>query len=411
MIGRRRRRRAGIPHIPHWVYSAVGVVLALACWIIPLKPRLSPVRAQPDASLGGETSLLRVVAEKRRGGRPTYRHSVIAGGAYSVAEVERARRADPVVNAHYSVFDTARLRITEAPAPRSVYVSYRIGSGVFWTRNRVQLAAGEALITDGGHMARARCGNRVADTPQPPVAADEPAAADLDVVELPIPAETDLLLPPALVVDLFPPAPLSPMAQSSLAIPGISSSPSSPVSGVGMLLATGAGLAGRAEGVSGSAVSPGTAVGNVPPGPSLFVPGLWPTGVVPLWNLPMPGPIAIALLPPNLWLPSTTGLPAGPSPVAGAWGTFPQPGTWPSWTPPVLPGLLGTGGGPPKTGGTPGVGGSPATGDTPGVVLPPLVPGSSRPETPVDLVPENGTAMLVAAGVVLLVISRIRRHG
>jgi len=411
MIRRRRRRKAVIPHIPHWVYSAVGVVLASAFWIIPLKPRHTPVRTQPEASLSGEPSPLRVLAAKRRGGRPVYRHSVIAGGAYSVAEVDRARRADPVVNAHYAVFDTARLRMTEAPAPRSVYVSYRIGSGVFWTRNRVRLAAGEALITDGEHMARARCGNRVADTPQPSVVADEPPAAELDVVELAVPSETDLLLPFALVVDIFPPTPLSQMAQSSPANPGALPSQSFPVSGVGMVLATGAGAAGWAGSMYGTTVPPGSGVGNLPPGSAPFVPGSWPIGVVPVWNLPLPGPIAIVPLPPNLWLPPTPGIPTAPSPTTGAWGTFPQPGTWSWWTPPTLPGLLGTGGEPPKTGETPGGGGSPTPADTPGVVLPPLVPGFSPPDTPSDLVPENGTAMLLAAGLVLLAISRIRRRG
>jgi len=402
---RRRRRRKG--RIPLWVPVTICAVLATAYWTVPPIPRASRSLTQPEVSPGGEPAPVRAAAAARGNGRTAYRHSVIPGGAFSVAEVERARGDDPVVNAHYAVFDAARLRMTQAPAPRPVYVSYRIGSDVYWTRHRVVLAAGEALITDGGHMARARCGNRVADTPQQPVAAHEPPAADLDALELPVPPETDWELPSALVVDVFPPVPLSPMAQIVLAKPGSpSSSQSSSTAGVGMGLGTVAGL--PAPPVSGSTVPPPVNGGiNGPPGPGPFVPAPWPGPPATGWYLPLPGPIGNAPLLPSPWLPSTPApndsfgptAPAGPNPNAGTWGLVPLPGTWSFTTPPIiLPGPQGAGPGPPKTGGTPGV------------VLPPPIPSLPPSDPPVEPLPEPATAMLVAAALAVVVISEIRRR-
>jgi hypothetical protein len=308
------------------------------------------------------------------------------------------------VDAHYAVFDAVRLRMTAAPAPRPVYVSYRIGSGVYWTRHRVPLAAGEALITDGVHQARARCGNRIADTPQLPVAAPEPAAADLDGLEFQAPPWTDWELPSALVVDLFPPTPLSRMAQSALAKPGYpSSSPSAWLAGVGTGM--GMGAAGRAESLSGSTVPPVIGGINGPPGPDPFVPDPFVPDLGPLapgWYLPLPGPIVIAPLLPNPGLPSTGPNEGGQHPIAPAWVLIPLPGTWSLGTPPTtLPGPPGVESGPPITGGTPG--GTPGLPRLPIPVFPP-------PDTAVDGLPEPGTAMLLAAGMALIGMAAIRRR-
>jgi len=64
--------------------------------------------------------------------------------------------------------------------PRAVYVSYRKGEQVYWTSKKMMLAAGETLLSDGQHDIRARCGNRIADTPQLPVEARGPSEQELD---------------------------------------------------------------------------------------------------------------------------------------------------------------------------------------------------------------------------------------
>jgi hypothetical protein len=279
-VRRRRPRNAGIPL---WVHGAVCVAaLASAYWAIPPIRRAWLSLKQPAASATGDPLPVRAAHTARGSGRPAYRHSVIPGGAYSAAEVAEARRSDPVVDAHYAVFDAAKVRMMPAPALKSFFVSYRIGSQVYWTRHRLRLAAGEALITDGEHMARARCGNRVSDAPEQPVAFDEPPAADLDVFELAEPPEPDWGLPSALVVDFFPPAPLSLMAQSALAMPGSltssqsgSLSQSSYVAGVGMGLGTGSGV-GWAGSMYGATAPPVNSPNNRPPGLGPFVPGPGP---------------------------------------------------------------------------------------------------------------------------------------
>lgn len=417
-----RRRRHREFHHPLWFLGAMCIAMASAYWIMPPIPRTSRSLAQPEVPASGEPLPVRAAAAERGSGRPAYRHSVIAGGAYSVEEVERARRGDPVVNAHYAVFDAARLRMTEAPAPRSVYVSYRTGRKIYWTRNRVRLAGGEALITDGEHVARARCGNRVADTPQQPVEAEEPPAAELDVVEWPVPAEAESRLPSALVVDLFPPAPLNAIALSGAAKPRVSSSPPFWVSGGGIGLGTGAGVAPVTGAITGR------------PGPASLVPGPWPTTLPIGWPWPLPGPIVIAPPLPNPWLPPITGFPVAPpvnsgptagggqSPIGGASGTIPLPGS--SGLPATLPSPPGVAGGATTAGGMESVaggatasggmesaaGGATTTGGTQGLVLPPPIPVLPPPDTPVGQVPEPGTVILVVTGLALVVISAILRR-
>jgi hypothetical protein len=68
---------------------------------------------------------------------------------------------------------------------RTVYVSYRIGNHIYWTRRRLTLHKGEKLITDGRMTARSRCANRVEESAQqqgspvepPPQKFDEPVRA------------------------------------------------------------------------------------------------------------------------------------------------------------------------------------------------------------------------------------------
>ncbi len=60
------------------------------------------------------------------------------------------------------------------------YVSYRTPSGIYWTKNRVPLREGELVLTDGGSEVRGRCGNRISNTPEQPVAQNEPPAEAFD---------------------------------------------------------------------------------------------------------------------------------------------------------------------------------------------------------------------------------------
>jgi hypothetical protein len=139
---------------------------------------------------------------------------VIPGGIRSVAELKHVITEDRVVALHYAAFDLQNARLVRLQRARAVYVSYRIGNHIYWTRKRVELHRGEILITDGTHTARTRCGNLVSATPVKPVSPQEPAAALLDTPEAP--RAVGALEPSALPLpDLLPP-------QETPSLPGFS---------------------------------------------------------------------------------------------------------------------------------------------------------------------------------------------
>jgi hypothetical protein len=108
-------------------------------------------------------------------GRPFYPYSVIPGGVKNAQELKYAVFHDPVVAGHYADFNLAKSRIVHLDRDRAVYVSYRLGDRVYWTKKALKLFKGETLISDGVHEARTRCGNRVSETPAEPVSPQEPS--------------------------------------------------------------------------------------------------------------------------------------------------------------------------------------------------------------------------------------------
>lgn len=112
--------------------------------------------------------------------RPVYRHSIVPGGVYSAGEVSHAIAADPVVAAHYSHLSARDVTVERVAAERRVYMSYRKGDRVYWTRQPVRLPAGELVLTDGTASIRARCGNCISETPMGPTSSDEPPLAEFD---------------------------------------------------------------------------------------------------------------------------------------------------------------------------------------------------------------------------------------
>jgi len=141
-------------------------------------------------------------------GRPLYPYSIIPGGAYSREELTRAVQNDPVVARHYADFEVGKTRVVRLDHGELMYVSYRIGDNVFWTKHPLFVPAGEALLTDGKTVARTRCGNRLSSTPASPISPNQPSPEAMDVApQLGEPAiamhhpELSLALPPAA---LFP---------------------------------------------------------------------------------------------------------------------------------------------------------------------------------------------------------------
>jgi hypothetical protein len=97
-----------------------------------------------------------------------------------------ATSTDPAVARHFAKFDFNKARIIQLTEPRSVYVSYRIRDTIFWTKRRIQLHAGEMLLTDGKITARTKCGNQVSDAAKPDISDEEP---EEDVLDEPVALE------------------------------------------------------------------------------------------------------------------------------------------------------------------------------------------------------------------------------
>jgi hypothetical protein len=134
----------------------------------------------PEVATAPIWPLSSAVEQFEKDHRVVFPYSIIPGGAESLRELRRAVTRDPVVARHYSDFDLARVRRITLSAQQSMYVSYRIGNDVFWTKHRLTLPKGETMLTDGHVMARTRCGNRVSALPIKPNALVEPPAEELN---------------------------------------------------------------------------------------------------------------------------------------------------------------------------------------------------------------------------------------
>ncbi len=199
---RRSHRRHRHKRLLITAFSVLAAgLLVLACWIL----YSFSTAALPDSAAisSGQSSdghglpwvfAPDVPANRRR----IYPYSVIPGGAQDAQELKSTVSSDRIVAGHFSDFKIGRARVVELRTAKSVYVSYRMGNRVFWTRNRLRLAKGEKLNTDGTNYARTRCGNRISETPQAETSPLEPPARVLnppeDPVNVPIPGE---LTPPS----------------------------------------------------------------------------------------------------------------------------------------------------------------------------------------------------------------------
>jgi hypothetical protein len=135
-----------------------------------------PTLEQAELKSNGSAALNQILPPSR----PVYPYSVVAGGVEDARELKWVAEHDPVVAAHYAGFDYARAQVVRLTLARTVYLSYRIGNHIYWTRHRVKLRKGEKLITDGRMTARVRCANRVEEKAQQEASPAEPTAEAFD---------------------------------------------------------------------------------------------------------------------------------------------------------------------------------------------------------------------------------------
>jgi hypothetical protein len=232
-----------------WGAMAVLLLESIFVWSI-LAPNHASVRS---ANTGDSTAAHQPAtesdfssqpAELAKDGRVFYPYSVIPGGAKSAAELRSAVAHDASVAGHYADFDLKKTQVTPLSAARAVFVSYRVGNRIFWTKNRMTLPAGEMVLTDGAHMARTRCGNRLSEVPGEPVLKAEPSPEAMEVpagagplavpvapAEMPLapPPTTGIVVPETPTGSIFIPPipPIFPIGGSPFP-PGIPSSPTPP---------------------------------------------------------------------------------------------------------------------------------------------------------------------------------------
>jgi len=98
--------------------------------------------------------------------RLVYPYSVIPGGIRTLADLKLAMADDPIVARQFQGFNFQHAQLVQVAQKQSMFVAYRVGQKVYWTRKKLALHPGETLVTDGNITARTRCGNRVAKVPQ-----------------------------------------------------------------------------------------------------------------------------------------------------------------------------------------------------------------------------------------------------
>jgi hypothetical protein len=136
-----------------------------------------------------------------KSGRPVYPYSLVSGGIANESEFALVRAADPVLRAHYREIG-AHVTSQSLSHDERMYASYRIGNEIYWTRHTVVVHRGETVLTDGQHLIRTRCGNRLSSTPREPTRFIEPPNVSSDS---PVPVRVTVDLPPSIpAVDFDP---------------------------------------------------------------------------------------------------------------------------------------------------------------------------------------------------------------
>lgn len=203
---RRRRARVGGPAIIVTVALLAGVVCVLSFG------GKAAGRIAPETKSRGDIQLPEIATSPAEGDsdsapRPVYRYSVIPGGVYSARELAHALNTDTVARAHHATVAIHRVHVETVAQPRQVYVSYRLDDRIYWTKNRVRLAPGESILTDGAVEIRARCGNGISTIPMTPTSDREPVPVEEwdGPVDLPgSPSDVVLYPAPALRPPNFP---------------------------------------------------------------------------------------------------------------------------------------------------------------------------------------------------------------
>lgn len=180
MVRRRHRRHRRIPARTKFLALLLFAATAAVSWQFSRQQSIATAShsfASAAPVLASPSEFLYIAS---RPSRPAYPYSVIPGGVGSAEELRQISDHDPVVAQHFQGFDYQHAHLVTVSEKQLMYVAYRKGDKVYWTRKKVALHPGETLISDGKIVARTRCGNRVAVAPLGPPAIMDPLISDLD---------------------------------------------------------------------------------------------------------------------------------------------------------------------------------------------------------------------------------------
>lgn len=336
-----------------------------------------------------------------------YPYSVIKGGVRSAKDVEEAVAVDPAVAEHYSGIKVKALETVTLKSDTDAYVSFRKNGRIYWTSQKVHLARGEPVLSDGVNCVRGRCGNRISWKPRSPVLPKEfkePTSAELDTPQVRTASAEEMPAQPGGTT-------LGSSHFEALAkVIGATALP--PMGGVVATNPVGAigGGGGGTGGGGGAGPAGGGGGGGTPDSGSTgwnnflgVVPYIPPAASLAPASPPGPPSIVTTIIWPgpsvgtSILVPQPPGLTPTPTvPRTTPW----TPTTAPPYDPPVTP--------------PPDQPPSPPTPPTPPGPLdqppaPPFPPPDVPPDKPPQLTPEPGTMLLLGAGLVGCAVLRRKR--
>lgn len=150
-----------------------------------------------------------------RAALPHYNLAVIKDGLTSIEDFKRHVQDDAILYSRFANFDWASARIIQLPAMR-VFVSFRRGNQIFWTKGLRTVESGAWAITDGHTTVLMRCGNEISFVPERPNQDLSPGLIETPETDAPpaislpsLPPDiTTAKLPLASVESLLPPPPI-----------------------------------------------------------------------------------------------------------------------------------------------------------------------------------------------------------
>lgn len=146
-----------------------------------------------------------------RAARKIFPFSIIPGGVYDPKELAQSLQLDPSLQEHYRDIRIENLVAVRTQAPMQAYVSFRYAGNICWTAKAQTIPRGELILTDGQHMIRSRCGNRIQRTRPPSVVSSLAITEQMQdlIFDAPLPSISNPSLQPVLssgvlVAELWP---------------------------------------------------------------------------------------------------------------------------------------------------------------------------------------------------------------